>query len=119
MAVRSEGLLERSGELARLRESITSAREGVGAAVVIEGPAGIGKTSLLAAASHRAADAGLLVLTARAGQLERGLGWNLVRQLFAGVIAADAKRRRGILEGAAALAAPALGLSAGADPGAL
>jgi ABC-type transport system involved in cytochrome c biogenesis ATPase subunit len=58
MKASTGGLLERSGELARLRELTELAREGRGSAVVIEGPAGIGKTSLLDAAAEQGADAG-------------------------------------------------------------
>jgi DNA-binding CsgD family transcriptional regulator len=43
-------LLERSGELARIESALNQARSGSGRFVVVEGPAGIGKTSLLAAA---------------------------------------------------------------------
>ncbi|MGH2735652.1 MAG: ATP-binding protein [Actinomycetota bacterium] len=41
------GLLERSGELALLSESLAAAEEGRGSALLIYGEAGVGKTSLL------------------------------------------------------------------------
>jgi replication-associated recombination protein RarA len=67
-------LLERGAELARLAELVELAQEGQGSVVVVEGPAGIGKTSLAGAFAAHAADAGLLVLrarrAARAGELE-------------------------------------------------
>lgn len=107
-------LLERSGELDQLAVLVEQARAGRGAVALIEGPAGIGKTSLLAVARELAAAAGLDVLSARAGLLERDLPWNLIRQLFSGVIRAPASRQARWLAGAAALARPALGL---ADPG--
>ncbi|HTU96660.1 MAG TPA: AAA family ATPase, partial [Solirubrobacteraceae bacterium] len=113
------GLLERSEELARLREAIDAARTGRGGAIVLEGPAGIGKTSLLHAGRDLAAQAGLRVLVARAGQLEHELGWNLVRQVFAGVIAAPDQEQARVLRGAAALAAAPLGLTRGAEAGGL
>lgn len=50
--------------------------------VVIEGPAGIGKTSLLQAARQAAGSSGLRVLAARGGELERGLELGVARQLF-------------------------------------
>ncbi len=107
------GLLERERELAALTEMIESAREGTGAAALIEGEAGIGKTALLAAACARASDAGMRVLTARAGELESEFAWGVVRQLFdAAVARAPADERSSLLEGAAALARPALGIEA-------
>ncbi len=112
MADASAGLLERSSELGRLRARAAQAAAGNGSVVIVEGPAGIGKTSLLAAGMELAANEGFSVLTARAGRLERDLSWNLVRQLFAGVIASAPRRRDELLDGAAALAAPALGLDA-------
>ena len=86
-------LLERSGEVDQLAVLVEQARAGRGAVALIEGPAGIGKTSLLAVARELAAAAGLDVLSARAGLLERDLPWNLIRQLFSGVIRAPASRQ--------------------------
>src|SRR5829696_5032585 len=48
-------LLERSEELARVEAALAEARAGRGMLLVIEGPAGIGKTALLAAARTAAA----------------------------------------------------------------
>lgn len=110
MPVEEQGLLERARELTRLRELLGSVREGSGAAVVIEGPAGTGKTSLLAAGVVIARQTGMRTMTARAGQLERDLAWNPVRQLFAPTL--DAAEPQ-LLEGAAALAKPALGIAGG------
>ena len=59
-----------------------TAARGRGAAVVLEGPAGIGKTSLVAAARRLAADRGLRSLAARGGELERDFAYGVVRQLF-------------------------------------
>jgi DNA-binding NarL/FixJ family response regulator/mono/diheme cytochrome c family protein len=107
-------LLERAEELAHLRACVERARGGSGSVVVIEGPAGIGKTSLLAAARAHAQEEGVQVLFARAGVLERELPWNLVRQLFTVVIRDRAQQQTELLAGAAGLAAPALGLAADA-----
>ena len=63
--------------------------------VVFEGPAGIGKTRLLAEARR---DVDLRVLTARGGELEQGLAFGVVRQLFETAISES------LLEGAAAAA---------------
>ena len=64
-------LLERNGELARIESALNQARSGSGTFVVIEGPAGIGKTSLLAAARTVAAESGMRVLRSRATEVER------------------------------------------------
>jgi DNA-binding CsgD family transcriptional regulator len=112
-------LLERDEELECLRAHVEAAGAGRGSTCVIEGIAGIGKTSLLQAARAMAVEAGVRVLFARAGPLEAGLGWNLTRQLFASVIAAPDRERQALLNGAAALAAPALGLEPGSASGSL
>ncbi|MGN6866876.1 MAG: ATP-binding protein [Solirubrobacteraceae bacterium] len=105
------GLLERAGELEQLAVLVEQARAGHGSVALIEGPAGIGKTSLLAAAREQREAGGLRVLTARAGLLERDLPWNIVRQLFASVVRAPEPDQLRWLAGAAALARPALGLA--------
>ena len=75
--------------------------------VLIEGPAGIGKTRLLAAARERAAR-GMTVLTARCSELEREFSFGAVRQLFEPV-ARDGERRARLLAGAATSADGVLG----------
>src|SRR5438093_6688172 len=55
-------LLERREELARIESALAEARSGRGRFVVIEGPSGIGKTALLAAARTAAGDGGMRVL---------------------------------------------------------
>src|SRR5258707_13409791 len=50
--------------------------------VLLEGPAGIGKTELLRAVRRHAEGAGLRVLAARGGELERELSLGIARQLF-------------------------------------
>src|SRR5215211_894956 len=64
-------LLERSEGLARIESASAEARSGRGTFLVLEGPAGIGKTALLAAARTAAAESGMLVLRARGTELER------------------------------------------------
>ncbi|MFI1995148.1 AAA family ATPase [Actinoplanes sp. NPDC020271] len=76
-------LLQRDAELAMLVHRLGQVRSGTGAVIVVEGPAGIGKSSLLAAAGTDAAAAGLRVFSAWGGPLERDAGWGIARQLFA------------------------------------
>jgi DNA-binding CsgD family transcriptional regulator len=103
-------LLEREFELDRLAAVVEGVRAGSGATVVLEGPAGIGKTRLLEAARELAADADLDVLSARPGELERDLGWGVVRELFEPAVRAlSAEERDGVVAGAAGLALPTLG----------
>ena len=107
-------LLERARELEAIDAAVESVATGTGAALVFEGPAGIGKTGLLRAAGARARAAGLRVLGARAGELEQGFAWGVVRQLFEALVAeARPRQRTGLLAGAAALALPALGFEPG------
>ena len=91
-------LVEREREVAQLFALVDAAPAGEGRAVLIEGPAGIGKSALLAEARRRAADGGSLVLGARGSELEREFPFGVVRQLFEGVVAGReraAERRRG------------------------
>jgi DNA-binding CsgD family transcriptional regulator len=82
----------------------------VGGAVVIEGPPGIGKSSLLGAAVADAEREGLLVLRASGGELEQELPFGIVRQAFDRYVRRLPEGEQGpLLAGAAALAAPALG----------
>jgi DNA-binding CsgD family transcriptional regulator len=100
-------LLEREHELAAISEGLGGARAGDGAALLVEGPAGIGKTALLEHARSRAADLGMRVLAARGGELEAEFPFGMVRQLFEPVIRELSPRaRREVLGGAAKLAAP-------------
>jgi DNA-binding CsgD family transcriptional regulator len=106
-------LLERDSELALLDAGIEAAAERRGSLILIQGPAGIGKSELLALAGSRARDRGFEVLTARGGEFERSFGFGIARQLLAPTLEeADAAERGRLLEGAASLAAPALLLDA-------
>ena len=102
-------LIERESELSAIQASIRSAAEGLGAALVVEGQAGMGKSSLLREAVRRASAAGMTVLTAQGAPLERNFGFGVVRQLFDRTIGrADAEQREALLGGVAALATPAV-----------
>jgi predicted ATPase len=106
------GLLEREAEIATLvglAEAL--ARSGQGGAVLIEGVAGIGKSSLLRALIAAARDRGdLRVLSARGTELELELAFGGVRQIFGPVVSLPASEREQLLTGPAALAASVLGL---------
>jgi len=98
-------LLERGDELAAVDSAIVGARTGAGKLIVIEGPAGIGKTSLLAEGRARAAASGSTVLDARASELEAAFSFGVVRQLFETVVAsAPDQARSRLFSGAAAQA---------------
>jgi predicted ATPase len=104
-------LLERSEELARIESALAEARSGRGTFVVLEGPAGIGKTALLAAARTAAAESGMRVLCARGTELERDFAFGVARQLFEpSLVEASEHERADLLHGAAGVAAGLLGL---------
>src|SRR5215468_4924269 len=104
--VPSSPLLDRDRELDVISAAITAARSGSGTALIVEGPAGIGKTSLLAYAGRHSAAAEMTVLTARAAELEGGYAWGVARQLFEPVVRAGADEL--MADSVVALAAPAL-----------
>jgi DNA-binding SARP family transcriptional activator/DNA-binding CsgD family transcriptional regulator len=94
-------LLERDPEVTTLRDLVTRARAGAGSVAMVEGTAGIGKTSLLDASAGRAAELGMVVLRVQGDPLVVGSSFAAVRELLwkeAG--------RSGALNGAARLAAP-------------
>jgi DNA-binding CsgD family transcriptional regulator len=101
------GLLERQRELGRIESCLQSARQGHGRALVLEGPAGIGKTVLLAAGRDWAEGEGIRVLRARGAELEREFAFGVVRQLVEPIVAAASEEE---LEGPPGLAARLLGL---------
>jgi DNA-binding CsgD family transcriptional regulator len=120
-------LLERRQELARIEAALAEARTGRGRFLVIEGPAGIGKTALLAEARTAAAEGGMRVLRSRGTELERDFAFGVVRQLFEPPLGeASELERADLLHAAAGVAAGLLGLpgtpssdgppSSGVDP---
>ena len=98
-------LLEREAELAAIEAALAWARSGDGALLVIEGEAGAGKTSLLAAAADRATAAATTVLRARGGEYERDFPYGVMRQLLEPALAAPVRRAE-LLRGTAGLVAP-------------
>ena len=100
-------LLERDSELAEIARLLESACSGAGVLLVVEGSAGAGKTRLIDVAARAAEARGIRVLEASGSELERELGFGVVRSLFEGVLAsASPAQRRSLLSGAARLAAP-------------
>jgi DNA-binding CsgD family transcriptional regulator len=118
MKLRSKGvaapggqLLERGHELARIESALAEAREGRGQFIVLEGPAGIGKTALLGAVRDAAADSGMRVLRSRGTELERDFAFGVVRQLFEPALAgASDIERAHLLRAGGGPAAGLLGL---------
>ena len=101
-------LVEREREVAALAALLDAAPAGEGRVAWIEGPAGIGKSTLLAEARRHATGEGMRVLAARGSELEREFPFGVVRQLFEGLLANPAIRERA-LAGAAAPAAAVFG----------
>ena len=109
-------LLEREHELDVVGAALDRLAEGQGSALLIEGPAGIGKTRLLAAATELSWPRTDRVLAGRAGTLERGMPFAVARQLLEPTIEeADEEETSLLLSGSAALALTAFGRS---DPSA-
>ena len=98
-------LSERERELAAV-EVLLERRGGV---LVVEGRAGIGKTSLVEVACSRADGRGYEVVRARGSELEAGFAFGVVRQLFERRLAgAGAGEREALLAGPAAAVRPLL-----------
>ena len=113
MNVATNELLERELAVAETTAAIEDAREGRGQLLVVQAAAGLGKTSLLAAARHTARASGMRVLSARGSELESSFPFGVVRQLFESVLyAASDELRASWLAGAAELAKPMFDTSA-------
>ena len=105
-------LRERSAELGVVERAVADVRSGDGRLLVFEGPAGIGKTSLLQVVRDRARAAGMQTLAAHGDDLERRFGFGVARQLFEAVVR-DERAARRLLVGSARLAGPMLGVELG------
>jgi DNA-binding CsgD family transcriptional regulator len=75
-------LLERDAVLQRIEGALGAAADGAGRLLLIEGAAGLGKSTLLEAARSRAQQAGARGLLARGSELERDHAWGGALQLF-------------------------------------
>src|SRR5215210_138976 len=105
-------LLERESELRALDHALAEALDGRGSVVAVEGPPGIGKSSLVAACVERARERGMYTIAVRATELERSYPYGIVRQTADSVTLDKSQEERSALfTGAARLALPIL------DPG--
>ena len=110
-------LYERERELAAVCGAVEQAAGGTGSFVFLSGEAGIGRTSVLAAALASAHEYELRVLRARGGELERDLTFGVARQLLeAPVLRASEDERAALLGGAARHSGALLGAGPGGDP---
>ena len=92
-----------------LEHRLAAACEGEGAVVVIEAPAGKGKSRLLTIAGDMAREAGMRVLGAHGSELERDFPFGVAIQLFEPRwIAAGPDERAGLTQGPARWAAELL-----------
>lgn len=89
---------------ARFLEDLKS---GTGGVLLVEGEGGVGKSAYVHAVEVLAKGEGLRVLAARAGELEQGLPFGVVREIFTSMVSAG-RGFAAALQGAAALAMPAL-----------
>ena len=98
-------LIERAVEIEVLNGAVRCLAAGDGGVVVVDAPAGLGKTALLEHTAVTAADAGCLVRRAAPGPLERHFPFGVVRALLEAPLreASDGDRAQ-LLDGAAARA---------------
>ena len=76
-------LLEREAEIAQIGGGLDAAAAGAGGVLVIEGAAGIGKSTLMDEAAALAEERGMVVLRARGSIMEREFAFGVVIQLLA------------------------------------
>jgi DNA-binding CsgD family transcriptional regulator len=109
-------LLEREGELEAIEDFLDRGAD-VRASLLIEGPPGVGKTSLMRRLGRRAGERGIRVLSARGSEIDRDFGFGIVRQLFGEPLRRmGAAERASLFAGPASLAAAIFGFG---DPGTL
>jgi DNA-binding CsgD family transcriptional regulator len=107
------GLFEREAELARIDRLLDRTGRGVGAVLVVQGVAGIGKTALLTEVRERADELGFGLLTARGSEFESEMAFGVACQLLEPMLrSASASERRKLLAGVARIGAGVLGVQA-------
>jgi DNA-binding CsgD family transcriptional regulator len=75
-------ILDPDADLAAMAAAVTAAAGGHGTLILLHGPAGSGRTTMVRAAGAEAAARGVRTLTARGLPLERGFPYGIVRQLL-------------------------------------
>jgi DNA-binding CsgD family transcriptional regulator len=119
-------LLERETETAALETLLAelgapargASTAGTGGLLVFAGPAGLGKTTLLGEVRRRAVARGCTVLSARGGEQEQGVAFQVVRHLVQPLLATGSEEEhRRELGTWYDIVAPAVGLVAGAANG--
>jgi DNA-binding CsgD family transcriptional regulator len=98
-AMARQALLERDAERCAIAEVLIGAERGSGAVVLVEAPAGLGKSALLDDTVASASGSGLLVLRAGGHQLERAFSWGVARTLFEGLLRDMPQGLDGVLDG--------------------
>jgi DNA-binding CsgD family transcriptional regulator len=116
----TSALRERERELGALREGLERACAGAGTLLLVEGPAGVGKTELVREARAAATRSRVMPLAARGSELEQPFAFGIVRQLLEPMIG-ERPGRADLFAGAARPAArlfePDERQSPGADVG--
>ncbi|MGI8759904.1 MAG: ATP-binding protein [Jatrophihabitantaceae bacterium] len=109
-ARRDAGLLvEREQQIAMLVSMLAAASAGSGSALLVESPAGLGKSRLLAEGVRLAAERGVGVVRARAVRSERDLPLSVALRLVEPYLASvTSEQRASLLAGMAGLARPLL-----------
>ena len=97
-----QALLERDGERGVIADVVGAAQCGSGAVVLVEAPAGLGKSALLDDTAASASGAGMSVLRTSGHQLERAFSWGVARGLFEGLLRNLPQGLGGVLDGPAA-----------------
>jgi DNA-binding CsgD family transcriptional regulator len=102
-------LLERESELLALDRALADAIDGRGSVVAIEGPPGIGKSSLVTRCIEGAREREMYTIAVRATELERSYPYGVVRQSADSVaLERTPEERAALFTGAARLALPIL-----------
>ena len=98
-------LVERERELTTFEETLARAREGTGGTIIIDAPAGNGKSRLLTVAGDMARAEGMQVLGANASELAQSLPFGIAIQLFEPRwTSSEVDDRARLMQGAAAAA---------------